>query len=624
MPVTRRAVPTAGAATLVALALAHPALAGQAEAARPRTGPEAAPPPAPAYAQPTPGLPQPATPSGALGAVSGGGAVTSLDVAADPGVARPPPGWSPPQAAAEGLTLDHQPNEALDAAWVRRQFQRNGVPGGDVGRALAVLQLVNRAFLSAGFVNSGVVVRPSAAEGSLALRVVYGGLAPPAPGQPPISVTWNGGHRRGLVANYARDRLPAAAARPLSIVDLERDFRLLAEDPAVRTVNADLRPGARPGEASLGLSLYPADRYDLYVSAANNRSPSVGGERVALGGSLRNLVWAGDLVSAEIGRTRGVDDATVSYATPFLSPRNAFFVRAGYNDAAVVDANLEPLGISAKERSAEGGLTRKLIDAPLLPTAQPGRWSSARTLTVGGSVAWREQRSYLFGERFSFAPGAVDGRSRYTVLRLTGDYISRNVDQVFAASVTGTLGLEGTRTDLAGLANPKPHFHAVLAQLNYARRLTTGGLELRSRVSGQWADGVLYSGERFSAGGETTVRGYRENLLLADRGAVASVELAHPLRLSTRRTGARAFDWDNFTASVFADGAILRNDQAPQPSQHGVASLGASLLWTPSDALSARVTYAKALRDVDVAGKRNLQDRGVEFRVTVRPLRLWR
>src|SRR6185437_14487239 len=118
------------------------------------------------------------------------------------------------------------------------------------------------------------------------------------------------------------------------------------------------------------------------------------------------------------------------------------------------------------------------------------------------------------------------GRAEYTVLRFTGDYLSRNVDQVFAASLTASVGLEGTRSDLVQLRNPSPHFTTVLAQVNYSRRLAANGLELRLRLGGQWTGDVLYSGERFSAGGESTVRGFRENLLLADRGAVGSVELA--------------------------------------------------------------------------------------------------
>jgi hemolysin activation/secretion protein len=615
-----------GAASLLVLS-AFP-LAARAQPVTPsqeRTGPQAAPPQRPPYAQPAPGLIAPPPPAAPAAPAVGGRPITEVRVASDGphGAAMPPKGWRPPDAGGADLKLEHAPGQALDEAWVRRQFELNGLPGGGVGRALALVQLVNRAYLSAGFINSGLVVRPQPAPDVLDLRVVYGGLTAPAEGVPPISVAWNGGHAKGLTADYVRDRLPSTRQRPLNAQALERDFRLLAEDPAIRTVNADLRPGSRPGEASLGVSVYPQDRFDLYVTAANDRSPSVGGERASVGGSIRNAVWAGDVLSAEGGITDGVEDAAASYAVPFLSPRNTLSIHGGFDDAAVVDSGLRPLDITAKERFVEGGLSRKLIDAPLLPSARAGRWSSARTLTVGGLIAWRQSTSTLLGERFSFAPGAVNGRSEYTALRLVGDYVVRNVDQVFAISLTGTVGLDGTRTDIPGLENPSQHFVAALAQVNYARRLDSHGLELRARLSGQWADGVLYSGERFSAGGETTVRGYRETLLLTDEGVIGSIEIARPISLSGRQGAGKAFDWGAFTLAGFVDGALVRNKTDPQPD-HRIYSVGGSLTWTPAEALSARITFAEALKDVEVPGSRDLQDRGISFRVTVRPLRLFR
>jgi hemolysin activation/secretion protein len=530
--------------------------------------------------------------------------------------------WKPPGEADAGLRLEHRPGEDLDEAWVRRQFQLNGLPDArGVSRALALVQLINRAYLGAGYLNSGLVVRPSTAPGVLELRLVFGGLAPPAEGKAEIAVAFPGNRAKGLNAGFIRDRMPSAARRPLNARDLERDFRLLAEDPAIRTVNADLRPGRRPGEASLAVIVYPQDRADFYVTAANNRSPSVGGERAALGGFMRNLLAAGDLVSVEGGLTEGVEDVAASYAIPFLSPRTTLSVRGALDNAAVIDSELNPLDIKARDRSAEASLTHKFIDRPLLPAARAGRWSPAQTLTLGVVASWRRSTSYLLGERFSFAPGSVNGRSEYKAVRLYGDYVVRNVDQVFALSVTATQGIDGSRTDLPGLPVPQEDFRAVLAQANYARRLSAKGLELRARLYGQWSDSVLYSGERLAAGGETTVRGYRETLLLADKGVIGSVELAQPFNLSDRRGAARAFDWGAFTLSGFADGAYVKNHSDPQP-EHEIYSVGASLAWTPAEALSARITYAQDLREVAAAGKRDLQDRGVQFRVTIHPLKI--
>lgn len=558
--------PFAMAAGLLALAAstAHAQVAPQGEL-RERTGPMAAPAPLPGYARPAPGaLPLSQDQAPPITAPPGAGKVIGIRVSHEgpPAAARPPPGWRPSGEPDADLQLDYRPGEVLDEAWVRRQFALNKLPDGDAGRPLALVQLINRAVLAAGYLNSGLLVRASNDPGVLELQMVYGAVSEP------VAVTWTGGRSAGLDAAYVRDRLPAARQRPLSAIDLERDFRLLAEDPALRTINADLRPGERPGEASLTVAAYPQDRLDLYLTAANNRSPSVGGERGAVGGYLRNVMTSGDLLGGEVG------------------------------------------------------LSYRFLDTPLLPIAASGRWDSARTLSAGLLLTRRISRSELLGKPFSFSAGAVDGRSAYTAARFVADYLVRNVDQVFAVSLTATHGLHGTGSDVTGAINPKTGFNAALAQINYARRLSGAGLELRARISGQAADSVLYSGERFSAGGETTVRGYRENLALADEGLIGSLELAHPLRLAPRRSGA-AFDWGAFSVAAFTDAAALHNKHAPQPD-HRLWSVGAALAWTPSDALSAQVTYGLRLGPRFQVAERDLQDHGIAFRVTVHPLRALR
>ena len=539
--------------------------------------------------------------------------------------AAPPRGWRPIGDAVSDLRLDHRAGERLDTAWVRRQFQFNGLVGTGAGidRALALVQLINRAFLSAGFVNSGLVVPPQTSADILDLRLIHGGLVSAGGSAELVGVEWGGGSSKGLGRGYVRDRMKSSRSRPISAIELERDFRLLAEDPAIRTVSADLRPGSRPGEASLTLIVHPQDRFDLYAGYANNRSPSVGGERSYAGGFIRNIAASGDLLSGEVGQTAGLEDATISYVTPFFTPRTSLSIRGSINNAAVTDRPLVPLDIRSRDRSGEIGITHKIIEAPLVPSATAGRWSSARALSTGLLLAHRRSRTFLLGEPFSFSPGSVNGRSEYTALRLFGDYLSRNVDQVFAASLTATLGLDGTRSDIPGIPNPKRHFKAVLAQINYARRLARNGLELRARIAGQLSHGFLYSGERFSVGGESSVRGYRENLILADEGLIGSVELTQPFSLTGGRRNGRGIDWGAFAVSLFAEGATVRNSGPPQPSIGSIYSVGSALTWAPSDGLAAKLSYGHALRNVDQSGSRDIQDQGFHFRLTVYPLRMF-
>lgn len=609
---------------LITAALIVPSVAAEAQE---RVGPNAVPPPLPGYANPR-GI---TAPTPAIGAPQLDGTVTLSDVRvreSEALVARPLPGWSPSRDPATNLTLSLTPPQPLNAQWVRRQFTANDLVGREVplDRLVSMVQLINLAFVANGYLNSGILIaggRP-ADGGILELDLVYGRLRAPTEDASPVSLHWGPGGPRGLNQDYVLDRMAAAATPPLNATRVERQFRLLAEDPAIQTINADLRPGTRPGEATLALTVVPKERFDFYLTASNSRSPSIGGERFASGGSMRNLLTSGDIVTAEVGLTEGKADVLGSYELPLKDAVTSFRLRGGHNEAAVVDRPLRPLDINARDWNGELSLNRRLVQSPLLPAGEPGRWNAARTIAVGLAVAHRRTVTTLLGRRFSFSPGSVDGRAEYTVLRLTADWVERGVNQVLALSLIGTQGIGGTLGDVPGLLSPDPNFRALLGQFSLARRLDRRGLELKLRLTGQAADGILYSGERLAAGGEYSVRGYRETLVLADTGVIGSVELAQGFSLTRGRRNAAGFDWGAFQASVFADGALLHNRAGPKPVPNELASVGTSLAWTPSDAIFARATYAEALNAAPLVGSRDLQDRGFQFRVTIRPLALWR
>ena len=590
-----------------------------------RTGPQATV-PQPEFEEPArfPDLAPPATP--AIPRLSGSTTITDIVVQGDSeaaGTARSDFGSL--ANATYGLQVTAAAGEALDAAWVAAQFRANGLIGSEVplDRLAAMVQLVNRAFVANGFINSGLLIEgpPPSPAGPLQLRLVQGRLVGEGGG---ITIAWGDDRSGGLTGPFIAARMPSARARPLDVIALERDFRLLAEDPAIASVSADLQPGSLPGEARLVMAVRPAERFDLYAGYANSRSPSIGGERFAAGASMRNLLAAGDFVSAEIGLTSGEPDANFGYAIPFIGPGTNLFARGGFNEAAVIDPELRPLDISASDWNVEGGLTHRLFARPLTPTRSGQGWQSARSLTLGTSIAHRVSKTRLLDRPFSFSPGAVNGRADYTALRLTADFVERGISTVFVVSLTGTQGLDGSRSNVPGLITPDRDFRSLRGQVSYARLLGENGLELRLRLTGQVADGILYSGERFAAGGRQTVRGYRETLVLADTGLVGSVELAQSFTLSGRSGETSRFDWGAFTASAFVDGALLGNREIADPVADRLLSVGAGLAWRPSPALQANFTYGHALKDVIVPGQRDMQDRGFHFAITVRPLEFFR
>ena len=527
-----------------------------------------------------------------------------------------------PQGA---FAIRFRPGEALDSAWVERQFAENGMLGRPVplDRIAVLVQEISLAFVRNGYVNSGLLLGPArqSEEGMtiLRLRLVSGRIATDQ-GSDGVQVTWAGGKRRGLDAGYVIARMPAAQAVPLDGNALERDFRSLAADPEIETVMADLLPGTAPGKARLLLLVTPVPRFEGYAGVANDRSPSVGAIRYGAGFAMRNLLASGDRMALDGGLTAGRPDLAFDYSTPFATPRLALVVRGSTNRAAVVDAPLRDLAIRARDWSIEGGLVATLLSRPISPPSDTGgRPISERTLVLGARYLHRETRTFLLGVPFSFSPGSVDGRAAYHAARLSLDFADRSGQAAWLLGVTATVGLDGTRSDVAGIPDPKKHFVTLVGQASHARRLGQGGFELRVRLKGQISNGPVYSGERFSAGGSQTVRGFRENQLLGDQGLLGSVELARPLRVDGGAKGFLGLEWGSLTPSVFVEGAAVRNrDTDLQPDPGAIASIGAALAWTPSPRLTARLSYGYALTDVPALGSSDLQDRGVSFAISYR------
>ena len=476
----------------------------------------------PVFAAPAPRVVSPAPPQPAGSRIGAGPslAISDLRISVEPAIARPPraKGAAAQRLAIGDLSVELGPREALDAAWVRRQFERNRLIGRPTtaSQVVTLLLMINRTFLANGYVNSGVLLARQdwpQAGGRLDLRLVYGQVVgPPASGH--VTVAWAHGRSEGLTASYISQRLSAASETPLDGTALERQFRLLAEDPAVSTINAQLNPGGAPGQATLAVVVDPQPRVDNYVSASDSRSPSVGGYRSATGGSVRNFALPGDVLSGEVGTTSGLTDGTIAYSAPLIDGLS-LDGRFSADNAAVVAEPLRSLDIRSREQDWEYGLSKTLIALPLTPVGDTGGWSAAQSLIVGASVAHRDTSETLLGEPFSLAPGEVEGRSSYSVLRAHLDWVQRSATQVVAVSAVGTFGISGTGSDVPGIIAPDPHFQAALVQANYASRLNPGSLELLARTAFQVASGPLYSGEQLAIEGATTVRGYREgNLIL--------------------------------------------------------------------------------------------------------------
>ena len=105
----------------------------------------------------------------------------------------------------------HQPGEPIDAAWVRRQFAANNLIGQRTAadRVVALVQLINRALVQNGYINSGLLIVSTdlwRANAILDLRLVTGHISR-------TEVVWTNGQSLGLGEDFLLDRLPSARYR---------------------------------------------------------------------------------------------------------------------------------------------------------------------------------------------------------------------------------------------------------------------------------------------------------------------------------------------------------------------------------------------------------------------------
>jgi hemolysin activation/secretion protein len=128
----------------------------------------------------------------------------------------------------------------------------------------------------------------------------------------------------------------------------------------------------------------------------------------------------------------------------------------------------------------------------------------------------------------------------------------------------------------------------------------------------QLANRALLPLEQFGLGGFNSVRGYRQDLLLADNGISASVELRFPIiGHSDRGLGV-------LQITPFIDGGRVWNSSGRENSNHQtLMSVGTGLRWELSDRIAASFYWGIPLVDVNYR-ERTWQEKGLHFSVLSR------
>jgi len=456
----------------------------------------------------------------------------------------------------------------------------------DIRRQLTLL------YVNHGYINSGVLIPDqNVANGIVTFRAVEGRVT-----GMDISGTQH------FNPGYFMDRLSRGLSNPFNVADLEREQKILLQDPLISRLNIDVRPSPVLGEARAHVDVQETSPYSVVAQIANSQSPTVGEVRGQLQGTVANLWGVGDILSAQYGRTQGINDGSIGYSLPLASDDTRLNLRYDINGTLVVTPALSPIHITSTYNSLAVGLSRPFYRTP------------EQNLTFGTGLEWRQAQTFLLNQPFSFTAGSSNGNTNVTVWRAYEDWLDRDAEHAFALRTTLSVGLHALGATVTNTP-PTGKFVAALFQGQYVKRVYKDW-EAVARASLQASNKALFPIEQFALGGIDTVRGYRQFLTVTDDAFFGSGELRIPI-FNIRVPHLTETDQDGAVQFVpFYDYGQGWNVGRATPYPTDISGVGAGLRWLVGSGITAEVYYAKPLRHVRVGT--SLEDRGIYFRLTAK------
>lgn len=439
-------------------------------------------------------------------------------------------------------------------------------------------------YVDNGYINSGVIIPDQEViDGIITLRIIEGALTE-------IRVEDNKYFRSG----YISDRLKLAAGPPVNIHDLQQALLVLQQDSRIKRINAKLSPGILPGDGVLNVRVKEDNPFKIGLEVSNKQSPSVGAVRGELQLAHQNLSGNGDMLSGSFGLTEGLFEIDICYALPITARDTMLKLDFRKNETTVIEEPFEDLDI---ENEAETyGIT---LSHPFYKTP-----NQEFTLALTGEV--RQSDSFLLGRRFSFCRGAEEGEANVTVLRFSQEWINCSQTQVFAARSTFSLGVDAFGATINDTGEDS-RFFSWLGQLQWVKRIgdTDGRIIFRTDI--QLANDPLLPLEKFDVGGMDSVRGYRENQLVRDNGAVISLEFRIPLLRNKRGQSI-------LQLAPFTDFGWSWNTECDTPSPRSISSIGSGLIWEITEKIKFQIYGGIPFRNINNMDH-DLQDEGVHFSI---------
>ncbi len=463
-------------------------------------------------------------------------------------------------------------------------------------------------YAEAGYSTSGAIISiPEATrnqqKGIVNIKVIEGKLEE-------INIK---GSRR-LNRSYVKSRLGVSPDKALNVDRLQEKLQLLSLNPLIKQVSAQLSAGSRQGLSVLNVEFKEAKSFNTTVSLDNGRSPSVGSFQRQLFARESNVTGNGDALSLAYSNTDGSNSLDASYTLP-LNQNGTLRFSFNTTDSNVIEPPFDDINQDGKGSDIESA-SRFYEISLRQPLSRRIKNRTFRELAVGVSTSLRDSETSLLDEPFPLSPGADnDGNTRVFALRFFQDWTQQNALEVIAFRSQFSAGLDAFDSTTnkpipeTGEFVPDSRFFAWQGQGQWIRVLAADTL-LLVRANAQLSDKGLLSSEQFILGGLGSVRGYRQNQLLADNGVFASAEVQLPIL----RTGKNKSAPTGILQIIpfFDIGTAWNNSGIENADTSTLVSLGMGLQWRDRNDFSARLDWGIPLTNID-SRDRTWQENGLLF-----------
>jgi hemolysin activation/secretion protein len=449
--------------------------------------------------------------------------------------------------------------------------------------------IITEYYHKAGYITSGAFIPPqNLNQGTVTIQVIEGAIED-------VRITG----LTHLKSSYIRRRLRRATRPPLNQEKLLETLQLLQLDPLISTLSVNLSAGTEPGLSILELELKEAKRIRSTFTLDNARSPSVGTVRNRADVIHQNLLGFGDQLAFSFTNTRGSNSLDrLSYTWPFDARDTTLELSYSRSQNSIIEEPFDILDITSRSRSYQ------------LTYRQPVYLTPTTELAFGLTLGMQESQSFLGLDDiggFPFSPGADgNGLTRVSALRLVGEYSKKSSRDVFAIRSQVNFGVPWFNASQSEIETvPDSQFLSVRSQVQYLRLIAPEVLFL-IRADAQWTPDDVLSLEEFAIGGASTVRGYRQDELLADNGFYASAEVRFPIL--------KIPDWDTQLqlASFFDTGMVWNSNSEFEISPNTLSSVGVGLNLSIGRQLQGRLDWGIPLVNLDTEGS-TLQENGIYF-----------